>query len=198
MKAHAIDYTIIDMNPSLSAINQALLVSSDYFIVPAAPDNFSAMAVKSLANTLPKWEQWAKKARIAFLDAFYPLPENTPKFIGTVVQRYNIRNGEPTRASQELIDTLNHLIATLFVPKIKKVGMTLKDEQYDFENYCLTLLPDFQGLNPVYQKLGIPVYALTDEQIGQTGTVLKRYQSMREDFYDKFSNFAKKVIELTS
>ncbi|SLM30061.1 Cobyrinic acid ac-diamide synthase [Desulfamplus magnetovallimortis] len=198
VEAHAIDYVIIDMNPSLSAINQALLVSSDYFIVPAAPDNFSAMAVKSLSKTLPKWEQWAKKARVAFSDAFYPLPKNTPKFIGTVVQRYNIRDGKPTQANQKLIDELNQLITTLFVPEIKKIGMTLNDEQYDFENYCLSLLPDFQGLNPIYQKLGIPVYALTDEQIGQTGTVLKKYQTMRDDFYSKFSNFTKKVIELTS
>ena len=50
-----IDYVIIDMNPSLSAINQDLLISSDYFFVPTSPDVFSRMAIKSLSRVLPSW-----------------------------------------------------------------------------------------------------------------------------------------------
>ncbi|MBF0235445.1 MAG: ParA family protein [Desulfamplus sp.] len=61
VEAHAIDYVIIDMNPSLSAINQALLVSSDYFIVPAAPDNFSAMAVSQFLSKLRYLHSGCKK-----------------------------------------------------------------------------------------------------------------------------------------
>jgi cellulose biosynthesis protein BcsQ len=56
------DFVLIDMNPSLGAINQNLLMSSDYFIVPTAPDYFSLLAIDSLANILPKWVAWANKA----------------------------------------------------------------------------------------------------------------------------------------
>ncbi len=198
VEAHSIDYVIIDMNPSLSAINQALLVSSDYFIVPAAPDNFSAMAIRSLSKTLPKWEKWAKKARTAFSDAFYPLPTNTPKFIGTVVQKFNIRNGLPAKANQKLINGINDLVTSTFIPNIKESDMLLADDKYNFDSYCLTQLPDFQTLNAAYQSNGIPVYALTDGQLGQTGAVLNAYKEMRHKFYDIFSAFGKKVIELTS
>ncbi len=197
-EAHAIDYVIIDMNPSLSAINQALLVSSDYFIVPAAPDNFSVMAIKSLSKTIPKWEKWAKRARTAFSDAIFPLPRNTPKFIGTVIQEFTIRNGDTTHANQTLIDRINNLIASTFVPSIEESGMLLPKDRYDFEHYCLALIPSFDTLHAAYQSNGIPVYALTDEQLGQTGFALEQSQKMRQKFHTIFSDFAEKVIALTS
>lgn len=53
-----IDYVLFDMNPSLSAINQDIVISSDYFIVPTSPDFFSIMAIRSLARVLPSWERW--------------------------------------------------------------------------------------------------------------------------------------------
>ncbi|MEY4927385.1 MAG: hypothetical protein RI894_1821, partial [Bacteroidota bacterium] len=80
-KKYNADYILIDMNPSLSAINQALLVSSDYFIIPTSPDYYSIAAIKSLAEVLPKWENWGKKARHIFEESAYPLPLNTPKFL---------------------------------------------------------------------------------------------------------------------
>lgn len=45
---HGFEYIIIDMSPSVGALNQCLLMSSDYFIVPTSPDFFCAQAIKSL------------------------------------------------------------------------------------------------------------------------------------------------------
>lgn len=72
-----IDYVLFDMNPSLSAINEDVLISSDYFMVPMSPDYFSIMAVNSLSRILPMWERWA---RSAFSNATYKLPDKTPVF----------------------------------------------------------------------------------------------------------------------
>ncbi len=44
---HSADFMLVDMNPSLSSINQNLLMTSDFFIVPTSPDYFSVMAVES-------------------------------------------------------------------------------------------------------------------------------------------------------
>jgi len=44
------DYIIIDMSPSLSSINQNLLMISNYFIVPTSPDYYSVMAIDSLRH----------------------------------------------------------------------------------------------------------------------------------------------------
>jgi len=200
VKKYDIDYVIVDMNPSLSAINQALLVSCDFFIVPTAPDNFSIMAIQSLARVLPKWEMWADRARRIFSeDTVYPLPKKTPKFLGTVIQRFNIRDGKPTKANETLIESINKNVQSIFVDNLRKVNMLLKNDKYT-KDFCLAYISDFQGLNAEYQKYGVPIFALSDDQlkIKYQGAVLTTYQDMRKRFYDKFSNFADKVIEMTS
>ena len=191
------DYVIVDMNPSLSAVNEALLVSADYFVVPTAPDNFSALAIRSLAKVLPRWEKWAVRARGVFEGASYPLPKATPRFLGTVVQRFNIRNGKPTQANQDVIARLSETVNTTLIPALRAAKMTLPDSAYTAENFCLAKIPDFQTLNAAYQTHGVPVFALSNEQLARTGTVLEQYQKMRERFWDLFSDFADAVITLT-
>jgi chromosome partitioning protein len=186
------------MNPSLSAINQALLVSCDYFLVPTAPDNFSTMAIRSLSQILPKWEKWAVRAREVFADASYPLPTSTPKFLGTVIQRFNIRKRKPTQASQEIIDRLCETVKTSFAESLGRAGMMLAQDRYEADDFCLARIPDFQTLNAAFQNYGIPVFALSDQQLSYAGTVLQQYQEMRQRFHDIFSDFADRVIRITS
>lgn len=188
------DYVIIDMNPSLSAINQVLLESSNYFIVPAMPDYFSNMAINSLAKTIPRWERWAVTAREAFKDATYPFPETTPKFLGTIIQRFNIRNGKATAANRDLIDAINNTVTNQFLPALKSQNMVINSQYPD--NYCLGLVPDFNTLNALYQKNGIPVFALSNAQLEHTGRVLTQYQGTRKEFKLLFENIAKSIIKL--
>jgi cellulose biosynthesis protein BcsQ len=138
-EATATDYIIIDMNPSLSAINQALLISSDFFIVPTAPDSFSIMAVRSLAQVLPKWEKWGVRARRVFSDAYYPLPVGTPRFLGTVVQGFNMRKGRPTQANRQVIEKLEAAVSDEFVRSIEREGMMLPLDHYEQGNFCLAV-----------------------------------------------------------
>jgi chromosome partitioning protein len=192
------DYVIVDLNPSLSAINQALLLSCNYFILPTAPDKFSTLAIRSLSQVLPQWEKWGVQARKIFADASYPLPGSTPKFLGTVIQRFNIRKGKPTQASQEVIDGLCEVVKTCFVQRMEDVGMMLAKDRYEADDFCLARISDFQTLNPAYQTNGIPVFALSDDQLGFQGVVLQQYQQMRDHFYTLFSDFADRVIRMTN
>jgi chromosome partitioning protein len=197
-KKYSADYVIIDMNPSLSAINQALLVSSDFFIVPTVPDNFSNMAIRSLAQVLPKWEKWAVRARSVFADAYYPLPKGTPRFLGTIIQGFNIRKGKPTQANREKIDQLCNTVRTTLIDALHEPGMLLSDDCYKSEDYCLAQIPDFQSLNPAYQSNCVPVFALTDEELRYVGTVLEQYQETRKRFWDLYSDFADTIICMTN
>ena len=192
-----IDYILVDLNPSLSAINQDFIVSTDYFILPASPDYFSQMAIKSMARILPNWEKWAKQARLIFNDSTYPLPNKTPKFIGYTINDYTIRNGEPAKAFQEIIDKINTTIVNELVPSLQRENMLLPDIQYN-GNYCLAKISNFQTLQAKYQKYGIPVFALTDAQLESSGTVLEQQKEKRDSFDAIFSDFADKVLTMTS
>ncbi|WP_313437956.1 ParA family protein, partial [Novosphingobium sp.] len=75
------DYILVDMSPSLGALNQNLFTTSDAFVIPMAPDFFSAMALRSLSRILPKWHLWSARAaeQQALQESAYPWPTKTPK-----------------------------------------------------------------------------------------------------------------------
>ncbi len=197
------DYILIDLNPSLSSFNQNLLATSDYFIVPTAPDYYSAMAIDSLAKVIPSWIDWSKRAQASLVlqNATYPFPKVTPKFIGTIIQNYRPRSGEPTRGFQRWIDDIKSKTSDMLFPALSQLGMTLPAERYQrngMDAYCLAMIPDFNSLIAVSQKARTPIYDLTDEQIGQTGTVLAQTKKSQATFREIFSGLADKVIDLTS
>ena len=73
--------------------------------------------------------------------------------------------------------------------------MVIENGKYP-KDYCLGLVPDFNTLNALYQKNGIPVFALNDSQLGRKGTVLKQYQGTRKEFEKLFKDIAQTIIKL--
>lgn len=195
------DFILIDMNPSLSSINQNLFCVCDYFLVPTSPDYFSVMAINSLANILPKWEKWAKMARVAFQDSSYPFPNTSTKFLGTVVQNFTIRNGEATDAFQNWIEQVSKSVTDTLVPSISPEGMMLDASKYlanqASNGYCVAEIPNFQGLIPRAQRGRIPIYEIPDNLLG-VGTVLEQYKKTRERFQGIFSKLATDIVTMTS
>lgn len=190
-----VDYVLVDLNPSLSAINQALISSSDYFVLPTSPDYFSQMAVKSMARILPQWEDWAVQARSVYKNSTYPLPMLKPKFLGYSVNDFNIRNEKPTAAFAAIIGQLNDVIENQLYPSLLAKGMTLTND--DRETLCMAKVSNFQHLQAKYQEYGIPVYALTEAQIGTMGNVLAEHKRKQDFFRGIYESFATQIINLT-
>ncbi len=200
---HSADYVLIDLNPSLSSLNQNLVMTSHFFIVPTTPDYFSAMAVQSLAGVLPDWLKWAKRAsELPVLNsAVYPFPNITPKLLGTIIQNYRLRDSRPASAFQSRIDDIDRNVSEELFPKLKKSGMTLPRsayEKYGLKGICLATISDFNSLIAKSQEHQTPVYALTAEQIGQSGNVLENTEVSRNNFKEVFSDLADKVISLVN
>jgi cellulose biosynthesis protein BcsQ len=197
---YSIDYTIIDMSPSLGAVNQNLFSVSDYFLIPMHPDYFSNMAINSLSNVLPKWRQWAVAAANSPIlkSAAYPFPDCCPKFLGYIVQNYRPRSGAPSRAFQTWIDQLNMNVTEQLIPALKKSRMMLDDTTYvaaGFDpRHAMLQMPDFNSLIAKSQEFQIPIYELTAAQLSQGGTVLANTQASQKEFHKLFSNAADKVI----
>ena len=80
---------------------------------------------------MPNWERWAKNARNLFKDAEYPLPMNTPKFLGYTINDYNLSKGKPTKAFAELMDRISDVVNQELVPNLKNEGMLLDDNKYN-------------------------------------------------------------------
>ncbi len=197
---YSVDYTIIDLNPSLSSVNQNLFLSAHAFLVPTNPDPFSIMALSTLQAALPRWVEWKKSAVALFSDSAYPLLEGVPKFCGSIIQRFNIRNGKAAKPYRDNIQEIKEKLGQDFFSAMTKSGMVYTAEQYgaDFiaAQYCLAEIPDFQGLLPKAHHAGVPVFDLTDAEIGETGPVLAGLQSKRGLFATQFASMAEKITAL--
>jgi cellulose biosynthesis protein BcsQ len=203
-KKYSADYIIVDMSPSLSSINQNLLMTSNYFIIPTTPDYFSVMAINSFSKIIWDWAQWMRKAHElqVLQNADYPFPQVTPQFLGTVVQRYRPRGGgKPAKAFEKWVTEINLTVDSTLLPVLKKCNMMLPEKSYESQkiakDYCLATISDFNSLIAKSQKFNTPVFAVTDEQLGYSGPVLRRLKAQRDQFLVIFSELGDKVIGLT-
>ncbi|MBF8267227.1 MAG: Cobyrinic acid ac-diamide synthase [Dehalococcoidia bacterium] len=159
-------YVLVDMSPSLSSINQNLLMTSNFFIIPTSPDYFSVMAINSLAAVLPRWHRWAAKAGTLplFRDADYPFPQTTPKLLGTIIQKYRPRGGGPAVAFQKWIDDINRTVSANLLPILTQEEMMLRDKTYRdagiSDNLCLSTISDFNSLIALSQSKQTPIFDL--------------------------------------
>lgn len=199
------DYVLIDMSPSLGAINQNLFITSDYFIIPTAPDYFSIMALDSLANVMPKWKEWATRAQNnpVLVSAAYPFSKTTTKLLGVVIQKFRPRSGRATAGFQQWIDLMQTKITKELYPTLLRCDLAFKIEKYagcapkDTDYFTLAQIADFNTLIAKHQEHSVPVFALTAEHLGQTGTVLDQSLVKVKEFCDVFRAMAKRVVCLT-
>ncbi|MBO2684976.1 ParA family protein [Shewanella algae] len=198
---HEYDYVIVDMSPSVGALNQCLLMSSDYFIVPTSPDFFCAQAIQSLSKVVPRWNTEIGPFRGEAIT--YAFPNDPPKFIGFISQKYRPRNGGPARSFQNWIDRIKATVLECLYPKLYPIGMSISQD--DFQENCrsdepfnLANISDFNSLIAKSQDHNVPVFSLTDEQIGQTGHILENMRGNRDDFRNTFESLARDVVSLTS
>jgi cellulose biosynthesis protein BcsQ len=198
------DYVLIDMSPSLGPVNQNLLATTDFFIVPLHPDYFSAMALSSLSHVLPRWKAWANTAAgiPTLADADYPFPKSKSLYIGAVIQKYRPRMGKASKAFQNWIDQLIDGLERTLVPALQKAGMVdshLFAEKLGSDPWKPILeVADFNSLIALSQEHQVPVYALTAEQADQQGAVWDVTKKNMELFAAAFGECAERVFALTA
>lgn len=197
---YEIEYTIVDLNPGLSAINQNLFLNCDLFAIPTNPDPFSIMAIDTLKSMLPRWAAWKQTAVTAFADSAYPLRPGVPRFGGSFIQRFNIRNGKAAKPYRDNIEEIKARISGELFSALSKSGMTFDGQGYSdvlkANGYCLGEIPDFGGLLPKANGAGVPVFALTDEEIEETGPVLDGMRVKRDQLFGQFELVAGELVTL--
>jgi cellulose biosynthesis protein BcsQ len=204
IKKYSIDYVLVDMSPSLGPLNQNLLTTSDFFIVPLHPDYFSSMALSSLARTLPRWKSWAVTAHSldVLAKADYPFPSPDAQFAGAVIQKYRPRNGRASQAFQNWIDQLSDGLRTVLLPALHKAAM-LDPAAFKAKVGLDPWLPimevaDFNSLIAFSQEYQVPVFSLTPQIANQSGAVWEQTEKNMDAFRSAFDACADRVFALTS
>lgn len=193
------NYVLLDMSPGLGPVNQNLVAISDYFIVPSAPDFFSVMAIDSLARVLPRWKRWANQASSleVLKDAAYPFPAPRLRLLGTVVQKFRPRAGQPASRFQRWIDEVGVAVQQRLVPSLRDADMLLPDQMYADHGLgsALTLatIADFNSLISMSQEHQTPVFSLNKSQLEAVGVVLEGYEGSRDHFHAQFDELGRLI-----
>lgn len=199
---YKIDIVLVDLSPSLGALNQNLLSTSDFFLVPLHPDYFSSMALTSLARALPRWQAWANTAYSidVLQNADYPFPKPHATFVGAVIQKYRPRNGRASSAFQKWIDQLGVGMKETLLPALEKAGMV---DQKAFTARAgiepwkpLMEVADFNSLIAFSQEHQVPVFALEQKHSDQSGAVWERTEKSMGVFKKAFTECADRLLKL--
>lgn len=192
------DYVVVDVSPSLGAINQNLVCISDLVIIPCAPDYFSVMALNSLASILPQWKRWAEDAasKKVLQEATYPF--NPPKFRfgGIIVSRYVTYKKNPATAFASWINRVVDESNNELLPQLDSAGILYSESTYSkagIERHVLAQIREFNSLRPKSQQYNIPPFALTEDQLRLSGTALENSMDQVRELNKVYDQFAARV-----
>lgn len=157
------DYIFVDVGPSLGAINRAVLIGSDYFLVPMSSDIFSLMAIKNISISLTTWKRALEKGL-----AEYETEEGSPydldgiiagwglSFVGYVTQQYTAKvlggQRRPVKAYEKILRRAPRLIKDELIEKFSRLPSEA--------NYKLGEIPNLHSVVPMSQTANAPIFEL--------------------------------------
>ncbi|WP_315731219.1 MULTISPECIES: ParA family protein [unclassified Bradyrhizobium] len=212
---HEIDYSVIDINPGLGALNQNFFMISNAFIVPTNPDPFSLMSLKTLGLEIEKWVSWKATFGSAFSDSTYPLPPGTTKFLGALHSRFNRHKSKAAGRYHERISLIDDRIEDELVPKLRSSGCLFSAAAYELASkiklpeaaddsdkkriYALARVPDFAQVTHIASEFGKPVFSLTERNLrdsGLKGNAKSSVQQNVKTFDAIFDAVSRKIIAM--
>lgn len=181
-----VDYIIYDLGPNVGPLNRSLILSSDYFLVPVVPDQFSLMAIGSVGKSVNTWYSDWQTAKQRMPDTInFSIQTGEPKFVGYISQQFNISRGQATQAFKLWQDQIPNEIHTKIVEILP--GILVVDE----DDYALPSVKNYHSLVPAAQTYHKPIFELNPPEInaGHMGKV----RNCKTDF----ENLAQAIIDKT-
>ncbi|KHT64543.1 chromosome partitioning protein [Photobacterium gaetbulicola] len=187
------DFVLIDIGPSLGALNRSVLLATDFFVMPLSVDIFSMMAVENIIKSLTSWKRALEDAieRHYKEEEYYFEIDNKKvqwdlNFAGYVMQQYRAKKKEGVRQAVGAFERI-----------IEKQKLEL-NELSNFFNISPELtdlgeVPTLSSVVPLSQQAHAPIFDLG----AKDGVVGAHYTRVSEaaEFFHKISG---KLIERLS
>lgn len=180
------DVLMIDVGPSLGALNRAALLACDHVIVPLASDLFSLQGLENVGPTLQAWRAHWQTVRNGHMadraQASYPPHEFLP--LGYIMQQHLERIDRATSAYAEW----GELIPGFFREKV--LGKPLSRRlTMDRDRYCLARIKHYASLAPLAQQARKPMFDLRRAD-GVSGSQSQAVSSCRTAFQELVGKIA--------
>lgn len=184
------DLVMIDVGPSLGALNRSALLACDAVILPLAPDLFSLQGMRNVGPSLREWRtDWTNVRKYSMKDRPQrSLPPHEFLPIGYIVQQHLARVDRPVTgyarwASQ--IPAVYHEIV---------LGETSDNAELKIEDdvHCIASIKHFASLVPIAQNVRKPIFDLRQAD-GIGGGQIQSVAAARTDFKKLAQEIAKRV-----
>jgi cellulose biosynthesis protein BcsQ len=173
---------LVDLGPNLGAINRAVMVATDYVVMPLAPDLFSLQGLKNIGPTLKKWRQeWEERRKKAPRGLEIPLGAMKP--IGYIIMQHAVRRDRPVKAYARWMERIPHVYQ-------EDVLEPASGSAQEHDPHQIGLLKHYRSLMPMAQEARKPIFHLTsaDGAIGAHALLVK-------DAQKDFSRLAKEIAK---
>lgn len=177
---------LVDVGPNLGALNRAVLVATDYVVVPLGADLFSLQGLRNLGPTLQTWQSGWEDRRTRNPIPELPIPDGFIKPIGYVVQQHGVRLGRPVKAYDKWVNRMPEEYARNLLGDNK--GPYAKTPAEDTEN-ALATVKHYRSLVPMAQEARKPIFYLTPAD-GAIGA----HAAAARDAYKDFKILSEKII----
>jgi chromosome partitioning protein len=170
------DLVLIDVGPSLGALNRAALIACDFVVMPLGADLYSLQGLRNLGPTLKGWRQGWKLRFGAPSPEGLHLPGGDMAPIGYVLLQHAVRKDRPVKAYQRWVAR----IPAVYHHEIlgEPVGQPIADP----DPQQLASLKHYRSLMPLAQDARKPMFLLTaaDGAIGgHSQAVLDCYRDFK-------------------
>ena len=184
------DWVLIDVGPNLGAINRAVLIATDFVVMPVGADLFSLQGIKNLGKTLHDWRaQWAERVNKYPKSDKSANPAGKSLPIGYVLMQYTARDSRPVRSYIKWAEKIPAVYQS-FVLGDK--GPAAPESVQEDENR-LAFLKHYHSLAPMSMEARKPIFLLKPAD----GAIGAHLQAVQRSYTD-FNQLAEKIISVTN
>ena len=183
------DVLLVDVGPSLGALNRAALVASDHVVVPVAPDLFSLQGLRNLGPRLRDWRAgWHERLERAPGD-LGELPPGRMDVLGYVLLGHGVRLDRPVAAYRRWMGQIPGEFRSAVLGASNEPVPDVSEDPY-----CIAQLKNYHSLVPLGQEARKPVFALKPAD-GAFGGHAQAAQRAYQHFKDLSETLFSKVVQ---
>lgn len=153
------DLLLVDVGPSLGALNRAALLACDAVAFPLAPDLFSLQGLRNVGPTLREWRQDWQTVRERQMKGRVQesLPGHVFQPIGYIVQQHLARVDRPVAGYARWAERIPEVFHEHV---LGEEGFSWAGQDFDSDLYCIAKIKHFASLVPTAQIARKPIFDL--------------------------------------
>lgn len=187
------DIVLVDMGPSLGALNRSVLLAVDFFIMPLSVDIFSLMAVDNIIRSFNNWKNGLLDAitRHQSKEGYKFSINNEPvdwnlDFAGYVTQQYQAKAKEGVR---QPVAAYEKIIQAQRIELVKLCDFFSEE----VNSSDLGIIPTLSSVVPLSQQAHAPIFAL-EARDGIVGSHYTRVNEAGTFFHSIARKISQRVI----